>query len=411
MLYIKTSGIKQITRKLVIVFCTFLNIIFPTVTFSQVNGYTSVAPTKMFGNNISGSISIDNARSLILTDHINESVVIYAQLVDKDSTNSVLASEYAYSLALAGIYDAALSHLDKVWNYYSRTPDVIYFTSQVLALMGNTDLANALWKESAKNKPPIWITSKASELIAKRGMKKPDQLWNNRGDMVVYFKRANKLASLNFNLQSIVLFRKIIDRYPTEYVPYIGYSISLEKIGLLDKSVESLEKGITLIPENPDNTETKKILEKRLSVLKNKLTLAQSTQAMGLSSNKNGLNNPQMLMYAGAVLGAYTSLNFRLGYFTSQSSNGSISLGIANKSATIGLSMYNRNGIFVTGIGLNYSIGSALYAKISVGVSLMNKTHTASYDIFLDGNAPITKGYPTNITLSIGRSIYFGKRK
>jgi hypothetical protein len=82
--------------------------------------------------------------------------------------------------------------------------------------------------------------------------------------------------------------------------------------------------------------------------------------------------------------------------------------------ANLGFSVYDRQGIFVLGVGMTGSFGegsSVLYSKISVGPSFMNKKGTASFDIFLDGKVPLKKGYSTLMGLSIGRSFYFGKRK
>ena len=83
-------------------------------------------------------------------------------------------------------------------------------------------------------------------------------------------------------------------------------------------------------------------------------------------------------------------------------------------SSNFGLVMYSREKIFVTGYGIQATIRdgtTAFFAKLSAGLSLMNKKRTASYDIFLDGNLGLAKGAMKTFNMSVGRSMYFGKRK
>jgi hypothetical protein len=355
---------------------------------------------------------------LVINKNINDAIAIYAQLVSKDSTNISLIAEYSYALALGGIYDAALSHLDRLWNNDKKTPEVFYFISQVFTLMGDDDLAIEFCNEDAKSSAPGWISDKANELRELFGRKNPLSTIKNYQELITTFKHANKLASQNSNLQSIALFRDIINQYPNEYIPFIGYSIPLEKLGMLEKSVQSIEKAISLIQDNPDKKDVKQTLDNRLTVLRNKKTSTLTTKNLGLKSNQEEIMSPKMLIYAGAMLGGgYTSINCRLGYFLTESMNGSIDLGLSGSSGTtttnIGFSMYGRQKTLVYGAGLTCNLGSStlIYAKISVGLSFLNKKHTASFDIFLNGNTPLTKGNPTTFTMSIGRSIYFGNRK
>jgi hypothetical protein len=127
----------------------------------------------------------------------------------------------------------------------------------------------------------------------------------------------------------------------------------------------------------------------------------------------------QMMAYVGGMIASsYTNFNMRYGYFVSGKSNGSLDMGVtktpAGNSSNMGFSFYNRQNIFVSGMGImaNFQKGtSAFYYKISVGLSFMNKKRSASYDIFLDGNKGFKNTDPTIIGMSLGRSVYFGKRK
>jgi hypothetical protein len=126
-----------------------------------------------------------------------------------------------------------------------------------------------------------------------------------------------------------------------------------------------------------------------------------------------------MMAYAGFMLApSLININCRIGYYISGSSNVSFDFGVAKNagvtSVNLGLSGYVRKNSLVSGAGLLLTSGNGnttLSLKISVGISKINKNQTSSLDIFLDGNAGLTKGSLTTIGLSIGKSIYFGKRK
>ncbi len=59
--------------------------------------------------------SLDAARAYIISEDFGKAVSAYAVLLQKDSASISLNAEYAYALALNGIYDAALARLDRVW--------------------------------------------------------------------------------------------------------------------------------------------------------------------------------------------------------------------------------------------------------------------------------------------------------
>jgi hypothetical protein len=105
--------------------------------------------------------SLDAARAYIISEDFNKAVSTYAVLLQKDSTSTSLNAEYAYALALNGIYDAALARLDRVWTPNSGSTDVNFFTSQVFALMGYDMLAVEFGNKIAAGSTPAWISSAA----------------------------------------------------------------------------------------------------------------------------------------------------------------------------------------------------------------------------------------------------------
>jgi tetratricopeptide (TPR) repeat protein len=364
--------------------------------------------------------SKEKARNFILSENINDAIAAYAQLIKNDSTNANLLAEDAYALALGGIYDAALMRLDCIWSIGVNSPDANYFTAQVFALMGYNDLANEFWKESDKNKTPEWISNKAKILLQKFKCKSPNPSTAKSEELIANFKRANDLASKKLYLQSIALFQKVINLCPNEYLPYVGYSIALEKTGALEKSQQSIEKAISLIGTTTEDQDKKQYLEHRLAAIKGKIATIPIGIMPGFPQRiVPDVKQPQMMAYFGGSLGHSTSsLNGRIGYYISESSNASFDLGTMKSSGSaytnLGLSVYNRQHNFVSGGGLLLSSSNStttLFLKLSIGFSKMNISRTSSIDIFLDVNEGLGKTALKTFGLSIGKSIYFGKRK
>ena len=362
-----------------------------------------------------------NARELILAENINEAIISYAQLVLKDSANPVLLSESAYALALGGVYEAALLRLDRSWSVGANSPDVNYFTGQVFALMGYDDISGEIWKVTQKYNPPDWIASKAPLLLEKYRMRSPVRSVKNKDEIIARFRRANELASNNSYFQSIAMFHEIVDFYPKDFIPYIGYGITLEKTGALQKSAETMEKAISLIGVNAENQQQKQILEQHLASVRQKMSLLPAGTLPGLyrTSLTDDIPLPQTMIYAGGTASpSLISINLRAGYYIVGSSNGSLDFGLVKSDSLIysnlGLSFYDRSDSYVYGVGFYLGTGggtTSLYMKLSAGYSIMNRERTSSLDIFLDSSILLSKGTQTIISLSIGKSMYFGKRK
>lgn len=363
--------------------------------------------------------TIESARALVLTENFDHAVTEYARLMVHDSANVSLNAEFAYALALDGIYDAALARLDRIWPMKAGNADAAFYAAQVFNLMGYDRLATDIGQSAGQNASPDWIASKAPLLLQKyrRTVSRPDQI--NRNELVDAFNRANKLTARNFTLQSVALFEDITYRYPGAYLPYLGYSIALEKAGLYEKSVQAIQTALILVGNKPEQNETREVLEKRLASLQGKSGTTPGSVNAGLSTGAPEKASLQKMAYAGGFISSgYSSFNARFGQFFTRTNYATVDMGIsvANSSTftNLGFTLFNRQKIFVLGFGLTGSFGegsSVLYSKISVGPSFMNKKGTASFDIFLDGKAPLKKGYPTTLGISIGRSIYFGKRK
>lgn len=364
--------------------------------------------------------SVEAARAQVLTENFGKAIAGYAGLLQKDSANITLSAEFAYALALDGIYDAALARLDRVWNPGGNSPDVNFFASQVFALMGYGQMAEEFWKGAVSGEVPSWIASRATELLARYGFNLSEAPARD-DDVVAGFRRANRLAAHDQNLQAIALFEEIVLKYPGEYLPYVGYSIALERAGLFEPSVENIAKAITIVGDSPEREETRDLLNRRLSSVRARLNTSgrQAATAGSLIKNLPVSDGRKMMFYVGGMYTeSYQSLNARYGTYKTGLGSSSIDVGLSSfggsASISLGLTNYYRHRVFVSGFGFNSTLASgsfAFYLKISVGLSFMNDERTASWDIFLDGQQPVTpKGLATTVGMSVGRSVYFGKR-
>lgn len=363
---------------------------------------------------------LDAARSFVLAEDFSRAVTAYANLVKKDSANVLLNAEYAYALSLNGIYDAALSRLDRIWNADANTPVVTFFAAQVFALMGYEMLAVEFGKKIETGMVPDWIASAASGFLIKYGDTTPGDYMTAEGDVVTDFRRANRLAAQNSSLMAVAMFEGIITRYPGEYLPYVGSSIALEKAGIYDKSVDAMEQAISIVEKNPEEAGAMQALEARLSDLRSRSATAGK---IGLASIGLGpkpvTKGKRMLAYAGGMFSpSFLTVTGRVGRFISGSGSLSADLGmtISGGATSLNAGVMNvfRHKIFAGGYGLGVGFGggaTSLNVKVSMGLSIMNGNKNASWDIFIDGQQPLVpKGSATTMALSIGRSVYFGTR-
>jgi tetratricopeptide (TPR) repeat protein len=417
------SGISPKAKKEVIIFLIAIALIVSPASLSgQGNNKKSRGKqeAEMAGLARSGTGSYEIARTLVLAENFSKALPLYARLLSKDSANVSLNAEYAYVLALDGIYDAALARLDRIWGQRGNSPDVNFYASQVFALMGYDPLATAITGGSFNFPAPEWIASRAPELLQRHGGKYSEEVPAVADDALNSFRKANRLTAQGYYLKSAALFEEITTRYPDEFLPYVGYSIALERAGMLGKSAQSIEKALTAVGDSPDQEETRKMLNARLISVRSRMgTEGRLTSPVASLLAKTNSDSKRLIASAGGMFAqSFISINGRFGIVNKGAGNTSVDLGMTKSgdatSITLGLSNYMRQKVFVAGYGINGSFGggtSTIYFKLSVGLSFMNSDGSGSWDIFLDGQQPIApKGAATTVGMSIGRSVYFGKR-
>jgi len=383
------------------------NILYPSINISKKEDLPqlklSIDKTAENGKILS---LLNKPRTLILDGKIQQAIQIYAQLANQDNANSTVLLEYAYVLALGGVYDGALVNLDKAKLSGKFSKNDYFFAGQIYALMGyNRPAIEYLTNSSV----PKWIYPKYYEMYNK--YKSNSSVYQVK-DLEIEFERANYLVANDMDFQSIAIYEQLLEEYPDEYLFHVGYSIPLEKTGLQKLAANEMTSGISCLPDDLNNKKVKQAFEERLNQLKSKKDTKQIQQPKPL-----GMKSQGMFYIGGMTSNTYASLNSRFGLFLTNSFNASIDFGAIDTTVdtyyNLGLSAYQRLGIIVLGIGLNKQFGDRddYNLKPSIGLSFINKKRTSSWDFFFDIYYPMT--YEANYIygFSIGKSFYFGKRK
>lgn len=418
----KGSGTNSMANKAALVFVIAAALIVSPANLSGQgrNKSRGKQTTETGGIPAAATASYEVARALVLTESFDRAIPAYSLLLAIDSANVSLNAEYAYVLALNGIYDAALARLDRIWILRGNSPDAGFFASQVFALMGYDRLAGDFAAGTAGAPVPYWISAKAPGFLQKYGRRNSEDALAVEKDALNSFKRANRLTAQGYYLKSSVLFEEITARYPDEVLPYVGYSIALERAGMLNPSARTIEKALTVAGNTPEMDETRRMLDTRLTSLKTRIgTEVRPVSPVGTLLTKTGGDSKRLIAYAGGMFAkSFISINGRFGVVKKGTGNTSLDLGVIRSGGatalTLGLTNYSRSKAFVAGYGLQGSFGGGavgLNLKISVGLSFLNSDQTGSWDIFLDGYQPLLpKDGVTTVGMSIGRSVYFGKR-
>lgn len=255
----------------------------------------------------------------------------------------------------------------------------------------------------------------------------------SREKLVTEFKNANQLAAQRSYFQSIALFQDIIDQYPDEYLPYVGFSIALEKVGAYTKAAQATEQAILLLGKGPDSAKKRRILEQQLERLKEKVnthlegTFPEEKPAQALFPQR-------FMVYGGGGLSSIsTNFSGRLGVFNSDRGNGALDFGVnvadtGDAFFNIGIGSYSYKPIlkaadnttlnFVSGIGMRLYTGggsSTLSSSYTLGLSFLEGSRTFSFDFMIDFTLPLipsfSDGGSGSISMVIGPTFYFGKRK
>jgi tetratricopeptide (TPR) repeat protein len=359
------------------------------------------------------NVSQGRAREYVLQGKIQEAIVGYAQLA-KTSDNTAVVMEYAYALARGGMFEGALMHLDRA-KLLGAGNEYYFYAAQALALMGHESLA-AAFRKIGDNAVPVWLRTANLPLP-----RQSSPVFINHDSADTAYTRANMLAAKGMFLQSIVLLQELIDEYPTVYFPYLSVSIAMENLNLLDKAAELLEKSITLINETLKYKKDEELKDALTAFTSHLDGLKQQATAQSNQSTFEKLKEkyrPQTMLYAGGMYSnSFFSFNSRFGVFIADSWNAAADLGISGGSGStyvnLGLSVYDRWKFLIAGLGFSGQFGesSSFNLRGTFGLSFFNRRKSRSFDVFFTYDTPLVEGAKTIYGISIGRSLYFGKRK
>jgi hypothetical protein len=327
--------------------------------------------------------------------------------------------EYAYALALSGLCENALMYLDKANRQGADRKTLSFYVAQVFSLMGHPDMAAGFWKPT-DNTPPQWLAADYISLL--RNYTLAQMISGDAPDSA--FVRANTLAAKGQYFQSLVLFRELELSFPDSYLPYAGSSLVWEKTGKREIAAQKLDTCIVrmnkMLQEDSLSREDVAVLTNALPAFHEHLRKLQSKKLSSVPL-KGSPANPQYTAYANGILSsAIKSLNIGGGWFLSKTSNLSGNLGLSsNGGATffnIGGTYYSRENSWVFGHGLNLQFGGGSTTcnySGSIGYSIFNDTKSRSTDIFFICGYPVIPWDLKQfmIGISIGQSLYFGKRK
>lgn len=351
-----------------------------------------------------------SAQMLVKQGNFEDALFLYKELVDTAQAKRVvglevdgdLLAEYAYTLALNHDFELALMYIDRSWALAAKNRE--FYTSNILHLMGHEDAALQFNQES---EVPSWTKEFYKDFNNRYSVMGIIGTGNAENDM----KRAYVLTANNQYIQAIALYEQLVRQNPSVAVLYINESAVWEKIGKLDYAATLLRKGLDLMPDNLMLSENRQIYETHLlKIESSSFKLTQPTWTQHLF----GTDTPKLMIYGGAGLGAsqYT-FNARAGLYTSNRFSGSLNLGLTHANEQFafswGLAGYKVYHIFMFGIGINNQITKELNTwnlAPSVGITLMNETQTASYDITFSLNVPFSKERFLSYSITIGRTLY-----
>ncbi|MDR2036748.1 MAG: tetratricopeptide repeat protein [Bacteroidales bacterium] len=381
--------------------------------------YYLILCLSVFTSSLSFAATQQEAREFIRTKRIGDAVALYAQLVATSLDNAEIQMEYAYALALSGLPENALIYLDKASHQGADKKILSFYAAQVFSLMGHFDIAAGFWKPT-DNTPPQWLAADYISLL--RDYTVSQTISREIPDSI--FVCANALAAKGQYFQSLVLFRELEQLFPDSYLPYAGSSLVWEKAGKREIAAQKLDTAIVLmnkmLQEDSLSHEDVASLTNALPVFNEHLRKLQSGSLLS-ASPKESLISPQYTAYANGMLSSVIkSLNLGGGWFLSETANLSGYIGYSGSNGStffmIGSSYYRRKDSLVSGYGLNMQFGGGSTAcnySGSIGYSIFNHAKSRSTDIFLIYGFPVAP-WDLNrfmIGISIGQSLYFGKRK
>ena len=359
------------------------------------------------------------ARKNILDEQFVYAIDKYSELLKKED-NSTVRAEYAYALALAKCYDGAIMNLDKVLISGKADKTTLFYTAQVLKLMEYDELADVFWTAAVSN-PPSWLW--ASDKYISLADKYKSMAAINTDALGTALQRVNFLVAQKQYIQSIVLYQELVETYPNEYLPYIGFSALWESLGYKELSIDYLQTGIDVMGDKKSEYDPDGVYEKHLAKLKrdntkeNKVFAFYRLKYIGNASKSqktidNGEFFRKKFIYMGLTyINNMVSANVRYGYYNTDYTSFSIDLGY---SKTDNINTITGNMSLILGNTVGVSAACQLYDGdfdggfgVTLGWPIYSKDKRMSLDLRGGVYYYLIKAKDLKATFSIGLTRYF----
>jgi len=364
-----------------------------------------------------------SARKNVLDEQFDYAIVKYAGLLQKED-NTTVRAEYAFALALSKCYDGAIMNLDKILISGKADKTTLFYISQVLKLMEYDELADVFWEKEESFKI-WWIYDKYESFLEKYkclATINTDNLWTA-------LNRANMLVAQKQYIQSIVLYQELVETYPNEYLPYIGFSALWESLGYNTLAIKYLRQGLAVMGNNKTKFDTDGIYQKHLEKLEtdnnyeSRVFQSHKLKELGgqkeQNSSENGQFERQFAYFGLTYINKTVSMNAKYGFYTSDKTSFSLGFGFSRYDKT---NMYtiassfcgDIGSIFNAGLSLmgqlskeNYGLGLGLVGGLSIPLSDKKSSIDANLAFYYNFKFQSTNSLDFTGTLSIGYTRYF----
>lgn len=341
------------------------------------------------------------ARELLKKQDFSGAVAAY-KAIPKGSSDAGLVAEYAYSLALLGFTDLALTQLDRAFIEDAASAEVLYFGSSVLLAMGLEEAAQEISRPA-----PVWM---ANSRTALENLEPERELGDFEGELA----SANLLMTQMRYVSASVRFKRITEKYPDEGIAWAGYAIALEKMGAYRAAARAVEKDIELSEPEEQSMKVKTAYKSELesqpplkSLRANRALQGRYLAFMGGSLNRTSGNT-------------VSNLNVRMGKFFTNRFDAALNAGVVSGNISSSQDGVNAgasaryhqplplalplNGTI--GLRLSYDPAPSDNFSIYFSPGLSYFLSDSSIDLFLD--IALSGPLKNSQTLSLGYSVYFG---
>ncbi|MBR4116247.1 MAG: hypothetical protein IKK40_09565, partial [Bacteroidales bacterium] len=204
-------------------------------------------------------LSLNKIHELVVQEQFDKAIYEYSRYIQNklsigSRTKGVefnVMAEYAYVLALNGMYDGALTNLDRAialghedkktkMDKIKAEKLLRFYICQVYQLMSYPDIASTFAKNEILQ--PDWLTKQQSDAFLQRYKDLPVV---NQDGFSAAVTRANTLAAQGQYFLSLTIFQELIENFPNEATPYMGQSKVWETLGYYDKAAELLTEGMS----------------------------------------------------------------------------------------------------------------------------------------------------------------------